>query len=125
MAEDQHCSWHLQRKIELKTFFRDKYDLMNVLVEMLRAELIQIQYWIPKCVKLSLLEARFQSNLPMSLIYQMFAYCDAEGNVYLLLEVLVDYHKDNKTISLSDQQTSIWDRPVTEKTLAGSLSVGS
>ena len=34
-------------------------------------------------------------------------------NGYLLLYVLVDYHKDNKAILLTDQQTSIRGRPVT------------
>ena len=34
---------------------------------------------------------------------------------YLLLEVLVDYHKDNKAISLTDQQTSMWGIQVTCK----------
>ena len=48
----------------------------------------------------------------------MFAQCDEERNEYLLSEVLVDYHKDNKVISLAEQQTSIWDRPVTCKTTA-------
>ena len=49
-------------------------------------------------------------------IYTKF---DADGNECLLLEVLVDYHKDNKAIILSEQQTSIWGRPVTWKTTAG------
>ena len=36
----------------------------------------------------------------------MYAQCDADGNEYLHLDVLVDYDKDNKAISLSYQQTS-------------------
>ena len=37
----------------------------------------------------------------------MYAQCDPEGNEYLLLDALVDYHRDNKAISLSDQQTTV------------------
>ena len=48
----------------------------------------------------------------------MYAQCDADGNEYLLLDLLVNYHKDNKAISLTEQQMSIWDRPVTQKTTA-------
>ena len=33
----------------------------------------------------------------------MYAQCDSNGNEYLLLDALVDYLKDNKAISLSDQ----------------------
>ena len=33
----------------------------------------------------------------------MYAQCNTEGNEYLLLDALVDYQKDNKAISLSDQ----------------------
>ena len=39
----------------------------------------------------------------------MYAYCDADGNKYLLLDLLVDYHKDNKAISITEQEISIWD----------------
>ena len=37
----------------------------------------------------------------------MYVQCNSEGNEYLLLVALIDYHKDNKAISLSDQQTQI------------------
>ena len=33
----------------------------------------------------------------------LYAQCDAERNEFLLLDVQVDYHKDNKAIPLSDQ----------------------
>ena len=33
----------------------------------------------------------------------MYAQCDADGNEYLLLDTLVDHHKDNKMISLTNQ----------------------
>ena len=33
----------------------------------------------------------------------MYAQCDADGNEYLLLDVIVDYHKGNKVISLAEQ----------------------
>ena len=52
------------------------------------------------------------------IVESMYAQCDADGNEYLLLDVLVDYHKDNKTMSLTEQQISIWGRPVTHKTSA-------
>ena len=47
------------------------------------------------------------------------AECDLEGNEYLLLDALVDYGRDNKAISLSDQQTMVQGRPVTHMTTAG------
>ena len=48
-----------------------------------------------------------------------YAQCDADGNEYTLLDLLIDYQKDAKVISLTDQQTSIWGRPVTYKSTAG------
>ena len=42
----------------------------------------------------------------------IYSQCDADGNEYLLLDALVDYQKDNKAISLTDQQIIVWDRPV-------------
>ena len=49
----------------------------------------------------------------------MYAKCDADRNEYLLQDVLDDYHKDNKAVSQTEQQTSIWGRPVNHKTTAG------
>ena len=49
----------------------------------------------------------------------VYIKCDANGNEYLLLDALIGYYKDNKAISLTDQQTSIWGRPVTCKTTVG------
>ena len=49
----------------------------------------------------------------------MYAQCNANGNEYLLLDVLVDYHRDNKAISLVEQQTSIQGRLLTQKITAG------
>ena len=37
----------------------------------------------------------------------MYTQYDADGNEYLLPGALVDHHNDNKTISLTEQQTSI------------------
>ena len=48
----------------------------------------------------------------------MYAQCDLEENEYLLLDVLVDYFKDNKAISLSNQQSTVQGRPVTCKSSA-------
>ena len=48
----------------------------------------------------------------------MYVQCNSEGNEYLLLDVLVDYQKDNEAIFLSDQQIMVWGRPVTCKTTA-------
>ena len=42
---------------------------------------------------------------------------NADGNEYLLLDALVDYHKDNKVISLAEQHTSIWGRTETHRPL--------
>ena len=33
----------------------------------------------------------------------MYTQCDEERNEHLLLDVLVDYYKDNKVISLTEQ----------------------
>ena len=49
----------------------------------------------------------------------MYTQFDAGRNDYLLLDALVYYHKDNEAISLAEQQTSIWGRPVTHMTIAG------
>ena len=49
----------------------------------------------------------------------IYTKCDVDGNEYLLLNVLVDYCKDNKAIFLTAKQTSIQDRPVTCKTTVG------
>ena len=49
----------------------------------------------------------------------IYAQFDTDGNEYLLPGALVDYHKDNKLISLTDQQTSIQGRQVTHKTTVG------
>ena len=43
----------------------------------------------------------------------IYAQCDGDGNQYSFLDVLVDYHEDIKAISLTDQRTSVWGRPVT------------
>ena len=56
------------------------------------------------------------ANVVAELIY---IQCNLEGNEYLLLDVLVGYQKENKAISLSDQQTTVWSRPVSQKTTAG------
>ena len=42
----------------------------------------------------------------------MYVQCEKDGNEYLLLDVLVDYQKDKKAISLSDQQITCLQRPV-------------
>ena len=49
----------------------------------------------------------------------MYIQWDTDGNEYLLLDVLVNYQNDNKAISLTEQQITVWDRPVTWKTTAG------
>ena len=49
----------------------------------------------------------------------MYNQCDLKGNEYSILDVLVDYHRDNKDISLPDQQTTVWGRPITYKTNTG------
>ena len=49
----------------------------------------------------------------------LYAQCKSEGNECFLLDALVDYQKDNKAISISDKQITVWSRPVTYKTTAG------
>ena len=49
----------------------------------------------------------------------MYTQCDADGNEYLLLDVLIDYQKDGQDISLTDQQIRVWGRLVTYKTTVG------
>ena len=49
----------------------------------------------------------------------MNTQCDADGNEYLLLDLLVDYPKNNKTISFTEQQISTCARPVTCKSTVG------
>ena len=56
------------------------------------------------------------ANVIAELIY---AHCDADGDEYLPLDLLINYQNDNKAISITDQQTSIWGKPVTHKTNAG------
>ena len=43
----------------------------------------------------------------------MHTQCDIDGNDYSFLDLLVDYHKDSKAISLTEQQIIIQGRPVT------------
>ena len=43
----------------------------------------------------------------------MYTQCNADGNEFLLLDALVHYLKDNKAISLTDQQITVWVRTVT------------
>ena len=56
------------------------------------------------------------TNVITELMYTQF---NADVNKYLLLDMLVDHQKGNKTTSLSNQQTTVWGRPVTCKTPAG------
>ena len=49
----------------------------------------------------------------------MYAPCNSEVNEYLFFDVLIDYQKDNRAISLSDQQIIVHGRPSTHKTTAG------
>ena len=49
----------------------------------------------------------------------MYTQYNADGNGYLLLNVLVDCCKDNKEIFLAEQQTRIHGRQVPCKTTAG------
>ena len=49
----------------------------------------------------------------------MYTQCVEDRNEYLLFDVLIDYHKDNKAIFLSDQHTTVQGRPVMCMTTAG------
>ena len=48
-----------------------------------------------------------------------YTQCDADENKYLLLDTLVDYHRDNKALSPTKQQISKSGKPVTCMTTAG------
>ena len=49
----------------------------------------------------------------------IYAQCDANETGCILQDVLVDYHKDNKMISITEKQSNIWGRPVTCNTTPG------
>ena len=49
----------------------------------------------------------------------IYIQCDKDGNEYLLLDVLLDYHKDNKAIFLAEQQSTVQGRPVICKSTSG------
>ena len=52
----------------------------------------------------------------------IFAECNSEGTEYVRLDAKVDFQEDIKGISLSDQQITVWGRPVTARPLqAGKL----
>ena len=42
------------------------------------------------------------TELTTNIAESMYAQCDADGNEYFILKSLVDYHKVNETISLTD-----------------------
>ena len=48
----------------------------------------------------------------------MYSQCYADGNEYLLLDLSVDFCKDNKAIFPMEQQIHTWDRAVTHKITA-------
>ena len=74
-------------------------------IETLWAGPIWFQFFILGHIKLSF---RKVTELTINLIAEsMYAQCDADGNDYLLIDLLVYYGKDNKMISLTDQQISI------------------
>ena len=49
----------------------------------------------------------------------MCTQCDADGNEYLLYDLLIDYCKNSMGISLTDQKTDIHGRLVTHQSTAG------
>ena len=75
----------------------------------LKTRMYQVEFAVSKVIELT-------TN---GIAKQMYTQSNAFGNQHLLLDVLLDFHKDNKVISLVDQQTSTWGRPVTHKTTAG------
>ena len=64
-------------------------------------------------------QVEFAGGKVTELTTKVFAKSIQNSNEYLLLDVLVDYHKDNKAISLTDQQPSTHGRPVIHKTTEG------
>ena len=61
----------------------------------------------------------YQAEFAGSKVTELTANVIAESdrNEYFLLDVLVDYHKDNKAIFLTDQQITVRGRPVTIRPL--------
>ena len=49
----------------------------------------------------------------------MYDQCNEDGNKYLLLDLLTDYHNDSKTNSLTNQMACIWSRLATHDSTAG------
>ena len=72
-------------------------------VEMLWARLIHIQFLILGCIKLSLQVTKLEL-ITNVIAESMYAQCNADRNEYLLLDLLVDYKKDDKAIFLTEQQ---------------------
>ena len=60
--------------------------------------------------------AEFMANV---IAESMYAQCNADGNEYLLIDILVDYCKDNKVIYLTYQLTTVQGIPVICKTTPG------
>ena len=51
----------------------------------------------------------------------LLTQCDADKNDYLILNVLVDFCRNNKAIPLSDQQTTVQGRSKAHKTAAENI----
>ena len=62
-------------------------------------------------------ETEFTTNVTAESLYAQY---DTNMNEYQLLDLPTDYHKDDKAISILDQQISVWCRQVTYKFIAGS-----
>ena len=51
---------------------------------------------------------------------QMYAQCDPDGNMYVMLDDLTDHHKQSKALSIKDQRaTDIRGRNVMRRSTAG------
>ena len=74
-------------------------------MEMWWVDPIQIKYWIQECIyQVDFAGGEVTELIANVIAESMYAQCDPDGNEYLLLDALVDYGKDNKATSLSDQQ---------------------
>ena len=77
--------------------------------KMLWVEHMQILFWILDCIKLT----------TYVIAESMDAQYNIEENEYLLLDLLIDCQKNDIAISISNQQISIWGKPMAHKSTAG------
>ena len=63
---------------------------------------VEMLWEIQECIKQSLLWSEVTEWTTNIIAELMYTQCDADCNEYLHLDALVDYNKDNKTITLTE-----------------------